>query len=331
MLVGVLLAAVLVGCEAGAVYIVPTARPTTTPTFTPSPSPTPAINVTPTPAPTRADPGGPSPTPLIGSGQPVAAGGAQTGATGRPTPTRSLNPNAPRIEFFTSDPLVINPGAGVTLFWSALNVDGAVIYRLDNAGERSQVYNVFPDGSLEVTTRSSDRGRVDFVLTVGAGANAVEARHSVLLRCPVEWFFLPAPDECASDDPEPSRIVDQPMERGRMLYIESRDAVYVLFNDGQEPAWLTFGNRYDPAIHPERDENAPPQWIQPLRELGFVWRTEGDVRARLGLGISDATTFEGFVQAAPAGRNAETLYISGADGVVLQLIPGGEVWQIIAP
>lgn len=312
----------LAACEAGAAYVVPTSLPTPTATYTPSPSPTPGVNATPSPVPTQnVDPDAPTATPLLGEVNRVVA-------TQAVTPTRSLNPNAPRIEFFTSDQLVVNPGSPITLYWSVLNVDRAVIYRLDADGERTQAYNVFADGDQVVQTRASDRGQIDFVLTANDGE--VEAYHTVMLRCPVDWFFVPPPDDCASGEPEETTIHDQQMERGRMLYVENRNVVYVLFNDGQEPGWLSFENRYDPEVHPERDENAPPEFIQPLRELGLIWRTNDAVRTRLGLGIAEGVTFQGFVQSAPVGTSREILYISGSDGTVLQLLPGNEQWQIIA-
>src|SRR5690606_38200451 len=149
-------------CEATAAQIVPTDPPTVTATFTPSPSRTPGADATPTvtPTPIPVSPtGGPSPTPLFGP--------TRTPAPDEPTPTRSLNPNAPRIEFFTSDVIAAAPGSSITLFWSTRNVASASIYRVDPGGQRSQVWNVPADGRLTVPTRRSDRGQVDFVLSIG--------------------------------------------------------------------------------------------------------------------------------------------------------------------
>lgn len=326
MLILVFLALLLGACEASASYVVPTDLPTETATFTPSPSRTPGSDI-PTRQPTQvvqvaAATGGPSPTPLFGSTRtPVP--------DDFPTATRPYNPNAPRIEFFASDPLSIPPGQTVTLFWSSRGVDSAVIYRLDEDGIRSQAYNVEPDGNLPITTRSSERGELRFVLTIGEGADTVEETLTIPLECPVEWFFSPSPEDCASDIATETFIIDQQMERGRLLYIEASDSVYALFNDGQPPGWLRFDNNYNPEIHPDRDPNAPLDFIQPLAQLGYVWRSDDDVRNRLGLGLADAATFEGFIQSAPGNGSSETLYISGSNGVVLQLLPGGEIWQII--
>ncbi len=314
----------LSGCEASAQMVIPTALPTITATLTPSPTHTPARDVTPTQRPTSQRTAGPSPTPLFGATRtPVVAALI--------TPTRILNPNAPRIEFFTSDVLAIAPGGTVTLYWSVRNVTTAVIYRLNRQGERTQAYNVPADGNLAINTRSSDRGQLDFVLTAGDGANIAEQLLTIPLQCPIAWFFSPSPEDCADAEPENTPLVEQPFERGRMIFAENRNLIYVLFNDGRSPAWLTFENRYDPAIHPERDENAPPEFIQPLRELGLVWRGNDAVRTRLGLGAAEATRFDGFIQVLTLVSGAEELYLSSADGSVLQLLLDGELWQLIVP
>src|SRR5690606_38956860 len=123
-------------CEAttAQVMVLPTDPPTDTPTFTPSPSRTPGADATPTDTPTRvpvSPTGGPSPTSIFGA--------TSTPSIDEPTPTRVLNPNAPRIEFFTSDVVAAAPGENVTLFWSTRNIANASIYRLDFNGTRSQV------------------------------------------------------------------------------------------------------------------------------------------------------------------------------------------------
>ncbi len=323
-----LLLALLTGCGAAVVPVIPTDPPTATATFTPSPSRTPGAGATPTattPPPPVTATGGPSPTSLFGP--------TSTPAPELPTATRVANPNAPRIEYFTSDSAAVAPGSSVNLFWSTRGAAGATIYRLDETGARSQLWNVPPDGSLPIPTRRSDRGEVNFVLRVGDGPLAVEQALTVALACPDPWFFSPAPDACPVEPAAETLLVEAPFERGRMLYIEARDRVYALFNDGRQPAWLSVPNRYNPAVHPELEESfvPPPGLYQPIAVLGFVWRGSDTVRNRLGLALQPETRFVGKIQAAPAGAGAETLYASSADGMVLQLLPGGESWQIITP
>jgi len=320
-----LLSGVLVACTGASLQIIPTELPTITPTFTPSPSPTRDANLTPTPFPTRVvQVGGPSPTPLLGATRTPLPVDFQ------PTATRILNPNAPRLEFFTSDPLAVEPGESVTLFWSARNIDTAVIYRLNSAGERTQVFNVPPDGRLDVTTNRSDRGQLDFLVRVGEGSTIDELTLTIPLQCPIDWFFAPPPEACPEDPALETQIIDQSFERGRMLYVRESNTIYVLFNDGEQPAWQTFESEYNPDIHPERDPNAPPNFIQPLRELGFLWRTSDVVRNRLGLGLQEANTFEGFVQATELGSDL-SIYISGAERNIIHAVSGNQLWQLLVP
>ncbi len=327
-LVLMLLAALLASCGAGVPLVIPTARPSATATFTETPTRTPGAGVvlpSPTPA-AREATFGPSPTPLFGPTQPPAA---------LATATRVVNPNAPRIEFFTSDTLAVAPGSSVTLFWSTRGANGAVIYRLDQHGERNQLWNVAPDGNLTVPTRRADRGQVSFVLSVGDGALNTEQRLTVALTCPDTWFFQPPPDACPRGPSQPTTLVEQPFERGRIVYVQALNRLYTLFNDGLDPAWVAFDNRYNPAVHPELDENfersLPPGFVQPKRALGFLWRGNDLVRNRLGLGIAEDITYEGFLQTAGVSDETENLYLNSADGTVLQLLPGGTGWQIIAP
>jgi hypothetical protein len=312
--------------------VIPTARPSLTPTLTITAFPT--IDpraVTPSATPTPQVTQGPSPTPLFG---------ATRTPSDEQTPTRAANnPNAPRIEFFRADAEVIAPGDSVTLFWSVRGVRTAVIYRLDAQGNRNLVYNIPPDGSETVRTSTRERGRVEFVLVAGEPPNQTQATVIVGLACPIAWFFAPPPSECPNEEAQPSLVIEMPFERGRMFYVEASNRVYALFNDGRSPAWVSFENRYDPAIHPELDENFERALVgtgfkQPLGRLGFVWRGSDSVRTRLGNGIAEEQRFDGFVQTAPiAGTSgsANSVYLTSADSKVIQLLPDGEQWQIITP
>ena len=326
------LSLLLAACGATAVQIIPTARPTATPTATDAPTKTPARNVTPTVSPTlmpMTATGGPSPTPLFGA--------ASTQIASAPTQASvSLNPNAPRIEFFTSDSTAAAPGSTVTLYWSTRGAREAVIYQLVR-GVRNRLWNVGPDGSLPVQTSRNDRGSVDFVLSVGKGTEYIEQTLSVPLACPDVWFFQPPPEACPTGPAQDAQLIEEPFERGRMLYISTSNQIFALFNDALTPAWLVLENKFDLATGPESDPDfsPPPGYYQPLRRLGFVWRGNDTVRNRLGLATEPETTYNGFTQAtgsaAGAGSNTQTFYISSADGTVLQLLPQGDLWQIITP
>jgi hypothetical protein len=220
----------------------------------------------------------------------------------------------------------------VTLFWSTRNIANASIYRLDFNGTRSQVWNVPADGQLTVPTRRSDRGQIDFVLSIGDGAQAIEQPLTIPLSCLDQWFFIPAPSDCPTGPQQETTLIEERFERGRMIYIGNTNQVYALFNDGFEPAWLVFENRYDPAIHPEFEESflPPPGFSQPIGIIGFVWRRDV-VRNRLGLALDPEARYEGAVQSAPTATGDNDVYFSSADGTVVQLLPDGSAWQIITP
>lgn len=316
-----LLPLLLSSCGAQAVVIVPTAQPTPTVTPTPAPTRTPDRAATATLTPTL--PGGATTTPLFGA--PIVA-------TGIVPTARALNPNAARIEFFTTDVLSIAPGQPVNLYWSTLGTSDAAIYRIEG-GLRAQVWNVAPDGSLSVPTRRSDRGALDFVLSAGEGDQRVEQSLSVPLSCPDIWFFQPPPQACPAGAPQETTVSEQPFERGRLAYIGVSNTLVALFNDGSAPAWESFPNRYDPAVHPEFEPSfqPPPGFYQPVRALGFLWRGNDRTRNRLGLATQPQSDFSGFTQSSVNADDALTLYITSADGSVLELLPEGELWRIIAP
>jgi hypothetical protein len=259
-------------------------------------------------------------------------GPTRTPAGDPATETPVLNPNAPRIEFFTTDSFAVAPGSPAMLFWSARGATSAVIYQLNRFGDRERLWNVEPDGSLAVSTSTRDRGQLDFLLVVGEGELEVQQTLAIPLACPVAWFFSPSPEECADTEVIDTFIIEQEFERGRMVYIADRDRVYALFNDGFEPGWIAFANRYDPEVHPESEESfvPPPGRYQPIARLGFVWRGNDTVRNRLGLGIDAQKAYDGFIQTATLADGTESLYISSTGGIVLQLLARDNTWQIIS-
>ncbi len=322
-----LFALLLNSCGAAVVPVIPTAQPTHTPTSTGAPTRTPGRDATPsvTPTPEPVTPtGGPSPTPLFGL--------PATSSASLATTTPVLNLNAPRIEFFTTDVLSVAPGDTLNLYWSTRNTTSANIYRLER-GIRNQLWRVDADGSLSVPTRSSDRGTVEFLLSVGDGSQTTEQVLTIPVACPDTWFFQPAPNDCPAGPARETVLIEQPFERGRMLYVQESNLVYVLFNDGFTPSWIVLENRYNPATDAESEPSfVPPEgFYQPVRQLGFVWRGNDVVRNRLGLGIQPDANVQGFIQSANTADGDTTLYLASSDGSVLQLLPEGSQWQIITP
>jgi len=317
----IILSLAISACGATARQVIPTARPTATQTLTPTITTTPGIGATPTVTP-RSVASGPTSTPLFGP--------TSTAVAILSTVTRPPNPNAPRIEFFTTNVQQVEPGGQVTLFWSVRGVRNAIIYRIDASGARGNLWNVPPDGNLPVTISRRDRGQATFLLSAGEGELETTQSLSIPLSCPDPWFFQPAPDACPAAPAEATTIVEEPFERGLMIYIQSRNRVYVLFNDGRAPAWLSFDNKYNPAVDKESEPSfiPPPDRFQPIKIIGFVWRGNDVVRNRLGLGTAAETQYDGFIQTVKNG-DKEDIYVNSSDTSVLQLLPGGDAWQII--
>ncbi|GAB4571454.1 MAG: hypothetical protein Kow0077_08130 [Anaerolineae bacterium] len=325
VLLGILVVAVA-GCGGVVDPVIPTAVRTATPTATVPATATqrPAATATRTPAPVAALPtGGPSPTSIIGP--------TRTPLPSVATPTPRPNPNAPKIEYFRGDPAYVFPGSPVTLYWSIRGADRAAIYRLDELGQRSQLWNVEPSGSLEVPTSRRDRGTAAFLLTVDNGQFYSEQLLEVPLLCAYEWFFEPAPETCPAEPVVESTHIEQRFEGGRMIYIAEQDRVYVLFADGLAPAWTSFPNRYVGGQTPEEDTNfvPPPGRFQPLRILGVVWRGSDPVRNRLALGVEPEVTYEGAYQIERAADGSDVIYLRASDGSVLRLAPNGTGWGVV--
>jgi len=223
----------------------------------------------------------------------------------------------------------------VTLLWSVRNVDSAVIYQLNREGDRDRLWNVEPAGRQAVQTSERDRGQLNFELVAGPPTQRITQRLAVPLECTAQWFFQPPPEECADDPPIESFLIEQRFERGRMLYIQEENRVYALFNDGFEPARISFEDRFDPSTDPVSDPNfdaaLPPGFFQPVASLGFVWRGNDTVRNRLGLAIEPELTYEGVIQQATLFNGSDSLYITSTDGSVLNVIGTGTSWEIITP
>ncbi|HLY28317.1 MAG TPA: hypothetical protein VKQ72_18360, partial [Aggregatilineales bacterium] len=226
------------GCTAAEEPVLPTARPSFTPSLQPSATATPVFNASPTATPVRVAIAttGPTPTFIIGDiPTPIW------------TPTATLVEYAPgslEIQYFTTDSSSAKPNDKITLFWAVKGTEKATIYRLDASGKRGQVWNVGRSGTLDVQTRPQDGNIQQFLLTIGGGDNLVQQTLAISVGCTQVWFFDPQPDGCPGSDAVASTEVQQPFERGMMLWVQAQNRVFVLFNDGQQPAWATYPDEF---------------------------------------------------------------------------------------
>ena len=316
----------LAACGAAEQPVLPTPRPTFTPSLEPSATFTRVFNASPTP--TALQPAvataGPSPTFILGA--------VPTRPNWTPTATAlSYAPGELQIEYFTTDTTSLKPGDKLTLFWSAKGVEKAIIYRLDPAGKRGQLWNVGRAGSLDVTTRSEDRNSVQFLLSIGDANTHLEQTLAVPIGCTEVWFFDPQPDGCPASTAVVTTEVQQPFEKGMMIWVQSQARVYVLFNDGQQPAWATYPDDFKDG-QPETDPsiNPPSGKLQPRRGFGLAWRSHPRVRDRLGWATSPEIPFDGTFQGDATVDNG-VMYIRAQDRNVFGLFNKGDSWKLITP
>lgn len=273
---------------------------------------------------------------------PPSAGGATptsplkptfTPAPATETATRLPTQIGLEIEYFitnTSDPA---SSETLTLFWRINGAEEGRIFRLDAEDERIQVWDVPAEGRLTVSTRSEETpGEVArFLLQAEVNDSVAEEILEIPLGCPFFWFFAPAPTFCPAAPPLPTFQVEQRFEAGLMIWVESRDEIYVMFNDGTLPAWITMPDNFQEG-DAELDESLvpPPDRLQPRRGFGLVWRETPEVQQRLGWALAPEFGYDGMIQASGV-EETETITLRLLDGGILTLEPAGEGWAILPP
>jgi hypothetical protein len=150
------------------------------------------------------------------------------------------------------------------------------------------------------------------------------------MQCPEGWFFDPAPDSCPGAPPQFSTEAEQTFERGRMIWVEAQDRIYVIFEDGIAPEWAQYPDDFndgDPAL----DESlvAPPGLQQPVRGFGLVWRSNPRVQDRLGWAVTPEVAFEGMFQADSIEPSVATLYLRARDGGIMALNALTDGWELL--
>ena len=103
----------------------------------------------------------------------------------------------------------------------------------------------------------------------------------------------------------------------------------VLFNDGEQPAWVSFVSDYN--IGPALDISPPKGLLQPVHELGSIWRNHDEVRSRLGFAVADERTFYGVYQVSLADAVGGDLFVTTGERTILQAVLGGDVWYVLSP
>ncbi len=309
---------IIVTWEPSATFTAPAVTavtPTTVSMVLPSPTPFPT---SPLVSPTF----GPSPTnPLAPTQSPAPA-----------TLTATFIPTLAglSVEYFTTDVEAAKPGSNVTLYWSVRGADGATIYRVDADGERLWRWDVNKTGQITVSTRAGDRDVARFLLVAEASGTTAERPLLIPLSCPEIWFFDPAPDACPAAASQITLEAEQTFEHGRMIWVDSQDRIYVIFEDGSTPAWAQYPDNFNEG-DPDRDDSLVPPagLLQPVRGFGLVWRSNSRVQERLGWATGQEVGFDGMFQADSAELSTGTLYLRSREGGILALNGLTDEWELL--
>ena len=98
--------------------------------------------------------------------------------------------------------------------------------------------------------------------------------------CDTVWQFIqPPPPACPAGPPNASRGTYQRFPNGHMIEVGNQSAIYVLYNDAQQPRWQVFRDYFQEGM-PETSPEYPAE--QPIRGFGMLWRDNATVRNRLG-------------------------------------------------
>lgn len=147
--------------------------------------------------------------------------------------------------------------------------------------------------------------------------------------CDSNWFFLdPTPAACPLAPPLSGQGVYQRFQNGYMLWVQSQDAIYVLYGDARAPRWEVFRDYFNDGMTEavSADELQPPDanlW-QPRRGFGLLWRSDEAIRSRIGWSVQQWEQPYS-VQVQLSGDGA--MFISSPHLEVFTLMPGGLTWN----
>jgi hypothetical protein len=148
--------------------------------------------------------------------------------------------------------------------------------------------------------------------------------------CDSSWFFIePRPAACPMSQPTASNGVFQQFQNGTMIWAGSGQAIYVLYNDTNQPRWQVFRDYFDQNNPSMAYLDAPPQQIgssfwSPRRGFGLLWQQDLTIHNRIGPAIEQwEQPYSVQIQTASDG----SIFISTPRGIVYGLLYGGVNWN----
>ena len=239
----------------------------------------------------------------------------------------------PVIDFFISDVDITDPGTTIELQWQTSNAVTTTLYHMMQTGQFGTFWTVTSDGSMTYEIHPDTRNYERFMLYASNEAgDFVSETVTITLNCPYPWFFAPAPNICAQGSGADTAGAEQQFEHGTMIWVESEDRIYVLFDDDQfSPKWASFSDDWSDGM-PINDPNLTPPsgMVQPERGFGLVWREEQTIRDRLGWALVPEAGFVTAVQHTSYPKYNE-IYIRAHDSNIWYLKAERSAWEKFTP
>jgi len=148
--------------------------------------------------------------------------------------------------------------------------------------------------------------------------------------CDTNWFFIePQPEGCPLNPPTASNGVFQEFQSGYMVWVGSLDAIYVIYNDANQPRWEVFRDFFEEGNASMAYLDGPPREVQPgywspRRGFGLLWEQDANVRNRLGPATQQ---WEEPYSAQVQTDSNNSVFISTPRNFVIGLIGNGTNWQ----
>ncbi len=294
--------------------------PTLTPSNTPPPSETPTITLTPSNTASLT-------LPPTNTFTPTFTFTPRPTRTPRP-PTLTFTPTVmPVITEFRSDLNIVPSGGQTVLYWQA-DADQITLELVTANGTVVSSDKVDPKGQRPVLVTTNLGLSVIYRLTAKRGKNTVTRQLTITVQCPQNWFFTPAPGECATQPPIQTGIKFQQLERGVAFYVPTSNNVYLLHNgDNRVNAYLNDWNFAPLPVYPP-----PGTLIQPTVEIGYVWLNKrwsdgATLDGVMGWATAVQQVYNGTIQ---QGTVNSDLYIKGPNGQVYKLaLAGTGTWSVV--
>jgi len=202
-------------------------------------------------------------------------------------PTATPKPAGPTITSFTCTLADQGTGKRATFTWATSGATGATIY-CQTSPSSPVTRQVPPSGTVTIDLPQTFVPYPTMVLVASDGQGHTARKElKADWPCRYGYFFANGPG-CPAGDPMTSQAGYQPFQNGRMVWLKelkngntvTPNQIIVLYNDGR---WARFDDTWQEG-QPEIDPGivAPEGLMQPKRGFGKLWRSNADVRNRLG-------------------------------------------------